>query len=514
MELNAENNKSSIVLYWGIFALVCSFFVFLNFEFPRSVDDWIFLEELYYAGCDADGHHNLWTGIKECIKIHYLIDNSRIGNTIATAMLLAPEWINSAIAALMFCIAFSLMTRLSRINPGENIKLAFLSIFVIFGIMWQEHLFTHMYAYNYTIIIPLYLYAIMIVCEARPRNIFFGFFIGLIIGSWHESFGAATFASTVALMIFKPSLRQRDKYFRISGIALGSLWLVCFKGFEARLVNSIILDNGIKHPFYLYMVFVALFSAIVCLFTKHWRNVFKEPLLICTFASAFTIIPPLLLVPAARAGLPAILLSCCLMIVFMQLWWPNAMNGHNLGFRICAISIFCFAIVHMVFFCMETFRLRHNLNDLMQQSIIVRGTNKNIFTDVSYPWDNPWILANRPHLGLLLPGHYEMIGLRIFMHDHTIKDPIPIELKDYSGQGEPLAGNGDFMIWKDRIISPKEIKGGHHRGYVKYRWYETESEIVVLPFTTSAGKTYRYILPIRSQLTFFTGNPIEITLYE
>ena len=195
-------------IYWSIFAFVCICFTWCFMIFPYAADDWWYLSEILYKGTDLNGHHTMSMGLRESIEWHYLHDTSRIGNTLGAILLLVPKWLPQLVSSCSFCFGLWLMTKLAGIKKGETIKLIWFVFFVVFGVMWQEHMFTVMYAFNYIVVIPLYIGVILIFIRHETFRCLYAGILGLLLGVWHESYGLSFITSGIIVLLLNPSMRK------------------------------------------------------------------------------------------------------------------------------------------------------------------------------------------------------------------------------------------------------------------------------------------------------------------
>ena len=152
-----ENKQTNRIIFWVVFAAFMACFTFIYIEFPLIHDDWGFPSQLMYIGNDETGHHTLWDGLKGSIQSRYIKDNSRICNTIATILFLFPPIISKIIIIISLCIGLILMLKIIGVKETEPCKLILFCFLILFLVNWQEHMFSIIFAFNYIVVLPIFL---------------------------------------------------------------------------------------------------------------------------------------------------------------------------------------------------------------------------------------------------------------------------------------------------------------------------------------------------------------------
>lgn len=510
---NINKETWNLFLYWGVFIFVSLCFTFCFFVFPYSVDDWWYLSEILYQGSDADGHHTLAEGLKQTLISHYSGDTSRLGNTIGALLLVVPKWIPSAISSAAFIISYWLLAVLGGIRPGQTARLIWLSFFFVFGIMWQEHMFSQMFAFNYVVTSALFLGCFCLFLDKRKHNAFLCGFLALVLGTFHESFAIVFLGCGFLLVVLKPRMRTLSRIVMLVCVTAGLLWIFGFSSFLVRTSGHIAGHIRVSHPFFMYLWFAVIIGYVVCLCKKKWRPLCSDPLIVSSFFAGFIVIPFLLVANAPRATMSALLLACCALVIMMTDWWPRVMRFDSL--RGIMISFIAFSVMafHLNALCRASYRLRLKIDETVRIAANINSREETLFVPVIYPWDDAWILVTRPDQELLAPNCWAFQSMKLYVNRPQLPYPVPAELRYYRrGEGEPIEGSEDFRIWNGHIVSADTTHNEIVHGVVDYGLISADSKIYRIPFTTADGEKFTYILPIRSRVTFFTGAPTKIEI--
>lgn len=501
---------NKIAIYWLLFFNVVLCFAFIFFVFPFTHDDWWYWASALYNGVDCDGHHTIYDGIRECIIWHYQFDTSRIGNTLGIIFLLFPKWISAIITSIAFGLSYFLMSKLARINPGELKKLIVLTFILVFGFFWQDHMFTYFYAFNYIIILPIFLYAVYLFINSSRKKIWEAIFLGLLIGCWHESYAASFIAGGGILFLLSKKFRTKWHFAVLISLIIGITWHFIFPGVYERaggLRKSIFW--GIRFLPYASCCLFTVILFFISGFSKKWSKVSNQPLIVFTVSSSLVLIPVLILTQNARAVVPALFLSIPSLILFIEIILPKFFIIHSLKSRLFSLLLIILVFTHLISVCYETIRLKNSVESLISEASKDLYNGKVVFYQTHYPWNYSLTSLDRPDHNLLVPVmSWINTAFPLFINRPQLKSLIPIELKDFTSEHDGL------NIWRGHIISSDVSDLQKDNFLVKYKYWSENRPCYKAVFPGADGKEYIYILPQRSKIGRYMGDPIEVRYAE
>lgn len=500
-------NRTNKIIFWSIFAFVSACFSFIFMEMPRAHDDWWYLGDILYSGFDENGHHTLFLGIKECLKYHFNIDNSRLCNIVGTFFLVIPKWITSPFISITFILGYWLMTKVSGIKPGMVLPFLSMTFLYLFNTIWHDHMFTQIFAFNYVVGLPLFLFAIIIFFRNKPFKIWQAVFLGLFVGLWHESFGGTLVLGGALTYILYPSMRKKWRLLMLISAFAGIVWQFLLPG-QYNRVEHIVSFSYIHYKLFIFIIplIIYILLYILCLSSKKYKFLVRKPLypfvLVCCLFSFpvvnFTYIP--------RAVFPvSVMTICALTHFFVPFFNRLKIKSHNIYIVLCIIFLTCIA-TNLISACIDTIRVKTSVNSLLVAAAKTRDYSKGLFFQTHFPPD-------------LLPTSLQLPDFSFFEYGEHIRGYlnypqhiilIPDTLRYYSkGNGEVIDSNSSIRRFNGYFISEDTTDIYLKNGLIKYNSFSEYRKVVTNPFIGADGNKYVYIMPLPSRLGMFMGEIID-----
>ena len=490
----ATTNK---YIYWFFFGLVCACYMFIYTIFPYGLDDWNYIGEINYLGEDENGHHTMWEGIKNTLLKHYETDNARIGNTLGFLFIILPKWLNGSIISICLISYYYLSVKTSQTKPGDIAKLALLTLCIVFGIIWENHMFTHMYAYNYIIISPFFLFSIKhFISQEHRLRLWVSIVLGLLIGSWHESFGITLLAGGGAVLLLKPSLVSKWRVAHLAAAFVGMIWLFTFSAPYKRF--------GLPNFFHLisYVLISLLILALLIFFARRFKRFLsKFPALVIIFVTAIIILTPLAASTRLfRIEMPVMLLFPCLITSFI----PNSPAKRPFYINALSILVLLFISIHLVCVCIDTVKLKRSVDELVTKAFKNRHRTEPIYYSAHLSDNYLPLSFGRPTNDFFEGARY----LDVFTNNEHFTIGVPFELMEYKeGLGRQLKSSPEIYIWNGHFISKSLNDKWRGDLWIEYPLWKEKCAIKASTFKGSDGKDYLYIYPVKSIIAYRLGEP-------
>lgn len=215
---------------------------------------------------------------------HYGYDNGRMANFFGMLLLLLPKWVGVSFFALNIYIVIAVGSALAGVWNRRWLLFALGAFAFTFALPWFDYMFVMIFAANYLTSTVFFLVALYVFMRRSRRVGAVGaFFIGLLLGSWHEQFACAALGAMIIVSLLWRSYVNRVNVALCMGLIFGLAFLLTapgpyerastfdmFKGFRQITI-------GLKFDlaFYGYMAVCA-----VALFTRGRRE-------LCTPMSVF-----------------------------------------------------------------------------------------------------------------------------------------------------------------------------------------------------------------------------------
>lgn len=511
MKSQSPHNYNYII-YWALFISVVVGLGYSFFTYPKMFEDWEFYLEFLYKGADSDGHHSLWHGIKESLFKLDRYSSIRIGNTIGPLLLLVPRWIPSLVTTIFFAFAYWLMAVLSGVKIGQWVKLSFLTFLLLFAFNWAERMFCQMYAYNYIVTIPIFLYAVKIFIEKKHFGIAEAVIIGLLISLWHESFGVAFLGGSILTLFFMPEYRTKERYVLTAASFAGLLIMLLLPSLWKRKENVFALVMYKPALVYLWGCVAALSLLVYCSLKKAKRHIIYNPLTIFTLVSCIGLIPLVFVTTFVRIAIPAMVLSIIFLIKVSGELWPSIYSLKKILPVSFAIVLVLLSGIHILAVGFETKKYKAIVEEAMDVAMDNNNRSDVVFTTIVYPWYNPWIALGRPERDFLTNSSSSntLWYIRNVANNYNLNF-LPKELKEYQkGYGRKIDGHNNFRIWKGHLVSDNISDTEYKWANVYYSNYKDVAPIDNAVFIGKDGKEYVYTVAKRSFISRFKKDPIAV----
>lgn len=466
---------------------------------PFVHDDWWYLSEILYRGSDDNSHHSTIYGLFKSILYHYSIDNSRLCNTIASIFLLLPKWVSAIVTSISVLSGYFLMTRLSNIKSGEYVKLIFMSFLFVFMILWQDHMFTVIYQFNYIVILPLFLIAVYTFSDKLNYPLWVAVLLGLIGGSWHESYGLTILIGGGLILFLNGKSYSKLRLTLWASTAFGMMWIFIFPGPYRRLGFSTFI------PLFILVAAIILVMVFIAFIRKKKLEVNLSPLNVFTLVSGLLLVPIALFLHIPRIFMPFLFLFVCVATIYVSRLFPMAMNGKKWVGRIAAVVMFAAIAVHLTAVCIDTVKLRRSVDDLVTKAFENKYTGETVFFDAHLPKDYSVFSLNRPDYNFFEYAFF----LPNYVHNRELKNFVPIELKSYREEkGIPIEGIETIKLWNGHLISSDIYDKWRGDIILQFKLWKEKCKTNTSEFIGADGKTYVYIYPRRSMFTSMLGQPV------
>ena len=239
------------------------------------------------------------------------------------------------------------------------------------------------------------------------------------------------------------------------------------------------------------------------LFRPRLRRMALEPLQVVTIVASIILLTVAYFTGIVRSAFPAMLLCMCSLTVyaaaiFQPSFWVKV---------IFSLVGFVFIAVHMIIVDIETIKIRpvaDAVNHQVQLHIDEPGA---IFAKIRYPWQTSPLSLGKPDSDILMPRSYYYLYFRVFRHNYTFMI-VPDELREYKrGDGEILEGGTNCRIWNGHIVSPNLADTVYSRTEIIFGKRVENVGLQSVVFKNSRGEEFVYIVPDRSTVSHFLGDP-------
>ncbi|MCM1032329.1 MAG: DUF6056 family protein [Odoribacter sp.] len=484
-------------------AIVAVAFLVMYIFTPTGADDLWFLKPVMFA---RDRGDTFFSGIFDCWCEHFYIDNSRIPQLLLPIILQIPRCITATIIWIVFCTTLILTFKIVPDTQHKFPVFSLMMLLMIVVVPWYNYMFIISYAFNY--IWPSALLLLGMLMYIRPaRSSVSAFFIGMLTGLWHESFGAALAAGCIGPMIFFPSQRRHDRLAMGIGaaIAFGCYFLV--PGTYNRLDShgTTIISISALRINIIPILYLMMWGLAMC--TKRWKLQASTPTATFCAAAICPIIIISLLIHNVRSAYPALLISVPAICFLL----PKLLKPRRKTAFLISIAIWIFLLSHLAVATASTIRLNRAAQEIY--NAIESSTSKSIELYID-TYDTE---SSLPTLALRLPA------VQIFTHNYfinTIKDYyrldhlrlLPEALRDYRGNGTPLDGTGNL-----RLVNGYFVASGNYPDEITATasfacGFEHPLRIMTYTFTGGDDHIYTYLLPIRTFADLWAGDPVKLKL--
>lgn len=489
------------VLYWALIAIVCGSFCYIMAIYPYAMDDleWAFLINIYDPGY--------------IIRRLLFTDNGRICNLIVSLLLTIPKWISSVILCIGFCAGFLMMIKVADIQRQWR-NLSILAFFFIIAPMWEDNMFTMVYGFNYILSIPLLFFCIYGYLNPTKIPRFLGFLVSLLIGVWHESYGLTLLCGWFMMWIFNRHSLNRSNRWYIIGVSIGLIWLFTNPGTWVRQEHYPPSLSNLKRLVFTWFYFAYLLAWIICLFNKRTKDIARKPILVFA-AGGFFFIPFVYKTGLERAAFPVMLTCSCATAIMVPLLWKRFFFRKNYIKNIVSALLYIFSVVHLFAIDREASIALPMFEDLCYAFKNTPLGQKHVFAKVRYSWDAPNLTLRRPQWNLFDPTTPNIKNAKTWAGKRWELMAVPEELQNYRhGIGTQLDDNPDLRLWNGHLVSTNLSDTAVWAASTKYKggWKSELAPAKVIVFPGADSCEYVYIVPKRSVLATYLGEPTEIEL--
>jgi len=480
---------------------------------PLSSDDLWFLTDLRtFGGIDENGSiADFGIAIPEMLKDRYLHDVSRLGNFLGMLSLCLPARIPSAFISVCFISSLWLMAKLAGLRSGNFIGLSLLVFMLVFGVIWEDDMFSIMFGFNYTCATLVMLIAIKLFINAnnqRYAHLIFISIFGIIAGAWHESFTAAVVGGGTAILILNRSM-IKDRIALLVSMAIGSAFIFLAPSFINR-TNNLYNNNALMMRFvYAFPWFILATLSLICLFRKQWRKLPSDPMVTIALVSGVLIIS-LFFTDRIRAVFPTLILSGIGTVSLVGKMWPQFFNHDKPTTILFGTILSLLTVIHLSVVCLRAWEFRTALIETQQQLDIDnrRECSRTVFVPIYRHSRESALSLNRPSKKYTFTYHH----LRSWYGGHI--NLIPKELKHYrAGMGTKLESNADAELYKGHVILKNHFK---HK-YFDWISYGFQTDFMDAWGCYFIGEDdYIYCCPLISRyvMSSYLGDPTKVHINE
>lgn len=481
-----------------IFVMFVIGFSLILIVLPKAFDDWWFSANVRDLG------------FKGALELRIATDNCRLSNIVSTIFLLIPFIISKIVAAIAFALGLWLMVKVSGFKTSQWRLMALLAFFAWVCPVWEDSMFSLVYAYNYILPIPLLFGMIYMFMYPQSHKLWVGIIIGVLLGAWHESFGMVFVAGAVFNLIFINKKMPLKQCIYILSVIIGLAWLLYSPGYRFRANSSGFSVYSIIQVFYGWIYFLNIGLLLIYLLIKSIKKrTYSINPQLQLFALASGVLIPIVLVSFhPRAMMPTMIICCCTSTILIgQIFSQLSSKIKN----IVAILLIVFTFASLTAADIETIKLRP-LAKNMERAYRDYPNSTAVFGPVSFPWDASPLTLRRPSIELLIPGGLNTAFLNYY-YDNPKLIIVPEELRGYTNDmGEPISQNSECRIWHGHIISPNLNDTLAIRAQVSYGIKDSNQGVEKTVFTNDFGEQYVYIFIHRTTSDTYLGDPKNVDL--
>lgn len=519
MKTDTRHNRIRIWLYWALFAFVALSFAYLLVSDPLTGDDTWTARELRDYIFSSDGNlslHEYISGLISVYDLRFTYDISRMANYVPIALMTLPAWIASAIAAISFAGALLLLARFAGIRRGEWQKMSWLLFFIVFGELWYDNMFCIMFAYNYIVASFVMLAGMFVFLHEKPVKIWVAIVAGLVAGSWHESNTAILIAGCIGVFILHRDMIRSDKIAFFAAVVIGSLLIFLAPSFGKR-IEIIARHREFIRFLYMWVYILFLIICVVCMSKKRWRHLLVHPFIIfCIVSGALGII--VFLTPRIRAVFPAIFLAAGGIIYLTSNVWCIHSGKKTIPFTAISLTVMLLTVVHLAALCHRASIFRDDFLHIQQALDLdnrLEQTNI-IFVDVTLHSQSTPLAMGLPDKRAFNP--YGISLYHMEEYNRPVMNPVAIIPEDFKNitktQGKSVKSNRDVRIINGFLVSSDTFNHPTTWTCISYGNHVESTDCFTQPFISTDGYIYHYLLPVRSTLAEYLGDPTELYFYD
>lgn len=489
--------KANKSIFWALLGSVTVCLCFLLFIYPICDDDFWALADIKRLG-----------SVAETLKYRFQIDNSRLSNIFSIPMIVAPKWISGLINSLAMIVGLILMIKVAGIKYSQWRLLSLMLFLFWVAPMWENGMFSHIFAYNYIIPIPLLFGAIYIFLSDKYFSAFGLIILGLILGAWHEGFSLLFICGAILNFIFNRWTFRRNGIILTIATIIGFSWFLMTPAMQHRAGPMHFYLVGLKVTLYSWIFYIYLILWIICYLWVDKKTA-KAPIHFFTFPSVI-----LLYVAAAtfnaRANMSGMIISVVAITVIIHRFaksWPSGLK------TAASVLMALFTVSSLTATCVETAKIRVMADEFTRIFKNAVPGQKYAFAKVHFPWDYPAITLRRPDTGIFFPDNTNYVFLSMFTGNNLLI--VPEELKNFRPENAiPIPSNSDIYLYKGHFVSTNLADTAFRHSIVDFGIKKDWSDNHSVVFETEAEDEYVYIFAKRHNICNFLGDPKSIKLLE
>lgn len=435
-----------------------------DYWYMQSLSDWYFRKGV----TDLNGAGPLfsspfpWNEIFDTWRLHWQIDNIRLGNLLVVFFLMLPKWIGSSIALLVWIYSMLVSYKLADIDLRKS-ALVLLGL-VLWGVFlpWSNRLGSLVFQFNYVLgtgITLLFIYFLKLDGPDQNNNsVFLLLITGLIAGWWQEAFSIAVFVGLIAIMAISPSHRNKRYTAALAGLCIGILIGTVTPGTATRMAwYSSFTTEAIKAKL-LYIIAYNLpyYFLLLLIVWNKWRDRKVE------------LWGDKLLMFAVVSGCVPILITLVVYVEPRVTWWTQIISiiaimrilnknfavywkGYALrnGVWLAPAAVLMFA--HLIFSDIYVLKMRSGLERAVTDYL--RNPDKSVFGQTIEVKDQPLICAKMPDVLFYSGVDHQLSSILSKLSGQTNFSIIPEELREADsksgrevGQEQNIRDLGGFLF--------------------------------------------------------------------
>ena len=502
----AGKDKAEL-LFWLVFAVfVAGTGIFFCIGPYGNDDIW---------ACSSIGinHEAEWTMTLEKWRRAYGFmlhcDNIRLGNLLIMPFLMLPKWAAGLLSTLVLGLALWLSCRVARIATTRWKAMVLLAVLITYGEPWYDCMTYFRYQTNYVWAVAIQMGLIYLARKKPDIKWWLGAGVGLFCGLWHEGMAAVTFASLLAIMLFRPEYRKAGLMWMAAAILAGVAVLAMAPGTTARTgdMEPLVFPWLTHRILVLIPVWTWLVTAAV-LWIRNKRLFFGNIFwLICT-AAGLAQVAVMVICPSTRGAFTGNWICIFgLVTVFSSQIAPHI----SMRVRTLAASLLlAFLAFHFVDYTADAVREDSDYERVLAM-IRERRDKSTLKGDTVYVFSpmmriQPWYKAGKTRAGMLMSAaDSTYYGFSRNYFNDLVVMPEGFENFDFS-RARPLAdGWYDFRGYivrrhDRRLPADRYLYGTAFRRTVLKAVYE---EALLQPFKGNDGEVY--------DLIYGVGYPYDLT---
>lgn len=503
--------KAREALFYFTLIVIIGAYTFIFLVFPVCIDDNWFYVDFFRNIFTGEVYDGIWEQIKGFYSFRYHYDNARLANFVAGPFMLLPPWIFKTLTSIAFAIGLILTIKLLGIRKNTPFALILLCFLWTVALPWAHYMFNSVYAANYIWSIALVSGCICFFLKYELNTPWIAFLLGLLTGAWHECNAAFLASGFTVAIIFNRQLISKPRIAMIAGLCLGFLWLYTATSWGIRTDVA----GGWKTKYlwaiaysWSYIAYLGLY--LIGLVRKEWRTYSSEPLpIIILFGTAILFIP-VMLSGLFHSMFIGDAMACVGIVWLLTRYLKSATR--RAWHRLIACVMLAFLCVHLYFVCDATVTIRSERDAIQRIWEKNRNTTRHTeFSKLTFPWEFNRITMRKPVWHLFFP---EPIDPAIMKERfNTYIDIVPERLRDFTpDKGRPIDGAPDCRLYKGLIVSAclsDSTIGGVN---IEYGWKREFANTTSIAFTADDGNKYVYMMPFRSIISNYLGEPTRLEL--